>query len=169
VNDSPLRSVADEQVPDGDVAAATDAIVARLSGGRVAVELSSVAEVGRAPGITRVPGLPRWLAGVANWRGRILPVLDIRGLLGGDTDPLDERARLLVLAEGAIVVGLLVDAVEGTTMLGDDVAAFPPVSAPNGSGLLCGQVPRDDGPIAVLDVPAVLRLRESLPRGRRTA
>jgi chemotaxis signal transduction protein len=169
VNDSPLRSVADEHAPDGDVAAATDAIVARLSGGRFAVELSSVAEVGRAPGITRVPGLPTWLAGVANWRGRILPVLDIRGLLGGDTDPLDERARLLVLAEGAIVVGLLVDAVEGTTMLGDDVAAFPPVSAPNGSGLLCGQVPRDDGPIAVLDVPAVLRLRESLPRGRRTA
>jgi chemotaxis signal transduction protein len=169
VKDSPLRTVADEQMPDDDVAAATDAIVARLSGGRFAVELSSVAEVGRAPGITRVPGLPAWLAGVANWRGRILPVLDIRGLLGGDTQPLDERARLLVLAEGSIVVGLLVDAVEGTTMLGDDVAAFPPVSTSNGSGLLCGQVPRDDGPIAVLDVPAVLRLRDSLPRGRRTA
>jgi hypothetical protein len=30
-------------------------------------------------------------------------------------------------------------------------------------------VPREDGPIAVLDVAAVLRLREGLPRGRRTA
>ena len=169
MNASPLRSVAAEQAQTDEVAAPTDAIVARLRGGRFAVELSSVAEVGRAPGITRVPGLPKWLAGVANWRGRILPVLDIRGLIGGDTDPLDDKARLLVLAEGTIVVGLLVDAVEGTTMLGDDVAAFPPVSAANGSGLLCGQVPRDDGPIAVLDVAAVLRLRESLPRGRRTA
>jgi chemotaxis signal transduction protein len=169
VNDSSRGSLADEHAPGDEVAAATDAIVARLGGGRFAVELSSVAEVGRAPGITRVPGLPKWLAGVANWRGRILPILDIRSLLGADTEPLDDRARLLVLAEGSIVVGMLVDAVEGTTMLGSDVAAFPPVSAPTGSGLLSGQVPRDDGPIAVLDVAAVLRLREGLPRGRRTA
>lgn len=169
MNDSPLGSLANDEARADEVAAATDAIVARLGGGRFAVELSRVAEVGRAPGITRVPGLPNWLAGVANWRGRILPVLDLRGLLGADNDSLDHRARLLVLAEGSLVVGMLVDAVEGTTMLGGDVAAFPPVSGPSGSGLLSGQVPRDDGPIAVLDVAAVLRLRESLPRGRRTA
>ena len=34
--------------------------------------LTSVAEVGRAPVVTRVPGLPTWLAGVANWRARSL-------------------------------------------------------------------------------------------------
>jgi chemotaxis signal transduction protein len=168
VNETRLGTLGDEPAQD-EVAAPTDAIVARLGGGRFAVELSSVAEVGRAPGITRVPGLPPWLAGVANWRGRILPVLDIRGLLGADSAALDNSARLLVLVEGSIVVGMLVDGVEGTTMLGSDVAAFPPVSAPNGAGLLSGQVPRDDGPIAVLDVAAVLRLREGLPRGRRTA
>jgi purine-binding chemotaxis protein CheW len=168
VNETRLGTLGDEPAQD-EVAAATDAIVARLGGGRFAVELSSVAEVGRAPGITRVPGLPPWLAGVANWRGRILPVMDIRSLLGADPAPLDNSARLLVLSEGAIVVGMLVDGVEGTTMLGSDVAAFPPVSSANGAGLLSGQVPREDGPIAVLDVAAVLRLRESLPRGRRTA
>jgi chemotaxis signal transduction protein len=167
VNETAQGAVADEQ-PGDEVAAATDAIVMRLGGGRFAVELSSVAEVGRAPSITRVPGLPVWLAGVANWRGRILPVLDIRGLLGATVEPQDHHARLLVLAEGSIVAGMLVDAVEGTTTL-SDVAAFPPVRSPTGAGLLSGQVPRDDGPIAVLDVAAVLRLREGLPRGRRTA
>jgi purine-binding chemotaxis protein CheW len=168
VSDTPAGSIVEDQAPGDEVAAATDAIVARLGGGRFAVALSSVAEVGRAPSITRVPGLPGWLAGVANWRGRILPVLDIRTLLGAEQEQLDGQARLLVLAEGSIVVGMLVDAVEGTTTL-NDVAAFPPVSSPTGSGLLSGQVPRDDGPIAVLDVAAVLRLREGLPRGRRTA
>lgn len=166
MTDTPVSGLADEEIDE--VAAATDAIVARLGSGRLAVELRRVAEVGRAPGITRVPGMPGWLAGVANWRGRILPVLDIRELLGAEPAPLGSHARLLVLAEGSVVVGMLVDAVEGTTTLGNDVAAFP-VSAPNGSALLSGQVPREDGPIAVLDVPAVLRLREGLPRGRRTA
>lgn len=154
---------------DGGVTAATDAIVVRLGTGRFAVGLASVAEVGRAPRVTRVPGLPEWLAGVANWRGRILPVLDLRTLLGADAVPLDSRGRLLVLSQGALVVGMLVDAVDGTTMLGGAVAAFPPASGPAGSSLLSGQVPRDDGPIAVLDVAAVLRLRDSLPRGRRSA
>lgn len=154
---------------EGDVTAATDAIVVRLGSGRFAVDLNSVAEVGRAPHVTRVPGLPAWLAGVANWRGRILPVLDVRTLLGADAVPLDSRGRLLVLTQGNHVVGMLVDAVDGTTMLGADVAAFPPASGPAGANLLSGQVPRDDGPIAVVDVAAVLRLRESLPRGRRFA
>ena len=43
---------------------------------------SAVAEVGRLPKLTRVPGTPEWLSGVANWRGRILAVLDVRPLLG---------------------------------------------------------------------------------------
>jgi purine-binding chemotaxis protein CheW len=151
-----------------DASVSTDAIVVRLGTGKFAVDLASVAEVGRAPAITRVPGLPAWLAGVANWRGRILPVLDLRPLLGAEAAPLDSKGRLLVLTGGGIAVGMLVDAVDGTTSL-TDVAPFPSASAPNGSNLMSGQVPREDGPLAVLDVAGVLRLREGLPRGRRSA
>jgi purine-binding chemotaxis protein CheW len=153
---------------DDDAATSTDAIVVRLGAGKFAVDLAAVAEVGRAPAVTRVPGLPVWLAGVANWRGRILPVLDLRTLLGADAVALDAAGRLIVLTDGGVAVGLLVDAVDGTTSL-TDIAAFPSASAPIGSNLISGQSPREDGPLAVLDVTAVMRLRESLPRGRRTA
>lgn len=145
-----------------------DALVVRLGTGRFAVSLASVAEVGRIPAVTRVPGVPAWVAGVANWRGRILPVLDLRELLGADVHDPGREGRLTVLVDGAVLVGLLVDGVEGTTALAD-VAAFPAAGAPPGAGLLSGQAPRDDGPIAVLDVAALVRLRESLPQGRRTA
>ena len=57
-------------------------VMLRLGGARYAVGMSAVAEVGRLPKLTRVPGTPIWLAGVANWRGRILAVLDVRPLLG---------------------------------------------------------------------------------------
>jgi purine-binding chemotaxis protein CheW len=148
---------------------AADAIVVRMGAGKFAVALESVAEVGRMPVVTRVPGLPAWLAGVANWRGRILPVIDLRSLLGAEATPLDAKARLVVLTDGGIAVGMLVDAVDGTTPM-TNVAAFPSLSGvATGSNLLCGQVPREDGPLAVLDVPAVLRLRDGLPRGRRSA
>jgi len=160
---------AEPAIDEADEAAiSTDAIVVRMGAGRVAVDLASVAEVGRAPRVTRVPGLPAWMAGVANWRGRILPVLDLRSLLGAESGAVDANGRLLVLSEGGISVAMLVDSVDGTTSL-TDIADFPAASAPAGAALLCGQVPRQDGPVAVIDVGAVLRLRDGLPRGRRSA
>jgi chemotaxis signal transduction protein len=152
--------------PEAD---AGEAVVVRLGSGRFAVSLESVAEVGRVPAVTRIPGGPDWLAGVANWRGRLLPILDLRGLLGADRSPFGSSARLLVLVDDGISAGLVVDAVEGTGALGSDIDEFPAALAGPGATLLRGQVPRDDGPVAVIDPAAVLRLRETLPRARRTA
>jgi purine-binding chemotaxis protein CheW len=166
VTDSQLVAAVDQS--EDDSAASVDAIVVRMSSGKFAIDLASIAEVGRTPPVTRVPGLPSWLAGVANWRGRILPVLDLRPLLGAEASELDNQARLVVLSEVGIAVGMIVDAVDGTTSM-SEVAPFPPASAPIGADLLSGQVSREDGPLAVLDVPAVLRLRDGLPRGRRSA
>jgi purine-binding chemotaxis protein CheW len=113
--------------------------------------------------------VPAWLAGVANWRGRILPVLDLRALLGAEQAPLETRARLVVLATDAATVGLLVDGVEGTTAIAADVAPFPPGVQGSVAVLVSGQLPREDGPVAVLDVAAVMRLRDGLPQGHRSA
>jgi purine-binding chemotaxis protein CheW len=173
VTDSQLATAVDQFPESGsdssvDSTITSDAIVVRLGTGKFAVDLASVAEVGRTPAITRVPGLPVWLSGVANWRGRILPVLDLRPLLGAEATELDAQGRLLVLTGAGVAVGMLVDAVDGTTEL-TNIAPFPAASATHGSGLMSGQVPREDGPLAVLDVASVLRLREGLPRGRRSA
>lgn len=145
-----------------------EAVVVRLGAGRFAADLDAVAEVGRLPAVTRVPGAPTWLAGVANWRGRLLPVLDLHILLGAESGPMGGSARLVVLTADAISVGIVVDAVEGTGALDGAIEEFPAALADEGSSLLSGQVPAEDGPIAVLDIRAVLRLREQLPRGRRS-
>lgn len=156
-------------LPAADEAAAdSDAVVVRLGSGRFAVDLADVAEVGKVPAVTRVPGLPAWMSGVANWRGRILPALDLRALLGAEVVPFGSKARLVVLTTDVATVGLLVDAVEGTTAVGEDIAPFP-AALPGSADLIAGQLPRPDGPVAVLDVAAVMRLRETLPRGRRSA
>lgn len=155
--------------PADDAAADADAVVVLLGSGRFAVSLGSVAEVGRVPSVTRVPGTPGWVAGVANWRGRILPILDLRSLLGAAEVPLTASARLLVLTADGVSVGLLVEAVEGTAVVAASAEPFPATLAGSAARLLAGQLPHPDGPVAVLDVDAVLRMRDSLPRGRRSA
>ena len=147
----------------------SDAIVVRLGDGRFAVALGQVAEVGRVPVVTRVPGLPSWVAGVVNWRGRVLAALDLREMLGAERTLLADAARFVVLTVGELSVGLLVDAVEGMTVMGEGIAPVPAALPAAAAGLVCGQLPRPEGPVAVLDVDAVLRLRDVLPRPRRLA
>jgi purine-binding chemotaxis protein CheW len=150
------------------VVAPEEVVVVRLGGSRYALPMHAVAEVGRPPGLTRVPGLPAWLAGVANWRGRVLAVLDLRPLLDAPAGELDRRARLVVLHRSNVPVGLLTEGVEGTRMLDAErleasLAHLPGTAAE----LLLGQVTDEAGPFGVIDLDAVYRLSESLPRARR--
>ena len=57
-------------------------ILLRLGSSRYTVSMTVVAEVIALPPVTRIPGSPTFLVGVANWRGRMLPVIDVRPLLG---------------------------------------------------------------------------------------
>lgn len=150
------------------VAATTEVVVVRLGGSRYALPMDSVAEVGRPPALTRVPGLPGWLAGVANWRGRVLSIIDLRPLLGAPATGLDRRARLVVLNRGGVPVGLLTEGVEGTHLL-DEEQVEPSLAnlSDSAAGLLAGQTTSAAGPCGVLDLDAVYRLADTLPRARR--
>jgi purine-binding chemotaxis protein CheW len=152
----------------GEAPAGGEALVVRLGAGRLAIALEAVAEVGRVPATARVPGAPEWLAGVANWRGRLLPVLDIRPMLGVEAGPVDRWSRIVLVVADNLTVGLLVDAVEGTDVAGDRVEELPAAVTGPAAALLAGQIPHDDGPLGVLDVDALLRLRETLPHARRS-
>lgn len=146
----------------------TELVVVRLGGCRYALPMAAVAEVGRPPALTRVPGLPGWVAGVANWRGRVLAVLDLRGLLGAPTEALDRRARLAVLVRDGVRVGLLVEQVAGGAALDlDDVEPSLAHLPETTSALLCGQVTDEDGPYGVVDLDAVFALADTLPRARK--
>jgi purine-binding chemotaxis protein CheW len=145
-----------------------EVVVVRLGGSRYALPMGAVAEVGRPPGLTRVPGVPAWLAGVANWRGRVLAVLDLRPLLAAPAAAFDRRARLVVLHRSGVAVGVLTEGVEGTHWLEPEqlepALAHLPGSA---SELLLGQSTDAGGPCGVVDLDALYRLADSLPRARR--
>lgn len=72
-----------------------------------------VREVITMPTLARVPGARPWLLGVANVRGGLLPVCDLRRLVGGDHQPLTRNSRVLVYNSDRIPAGFLVDEVAG--------------------------------------------------------
>jgi purine-binding chemotaxis protein CheW len=84
----------------------------KLAGQEYALPLSEVAEVMALPAdIGVVPRTDAAMLGVAALRGRLLPLVSLRVLLGLPADGFDRgRARIVVTHAGGIVVGLVVDA-----------------------------------------------------------
>ena len=143
-------------------------VVVRLGGGRFALPMDTVAEVGRTPGVTRVPGTPPWVRGVTNWRGRILGVLDLRDLLGLRPATDGGEGRLVVLSRNGSMVGLLAERVDGVIEV--DTEALEPalVTLPAEAGaLLEGQLTDGNGPVGVVDAAAVFALRHRIGVARR--
>jgi purine-binding chemotaxis protein CheW len=91
-------------------------VIFRLGDERYAVPLDLVRELGRVPRLTIVPRLPSFVAGVANLRGHVLGVVDLRVLLTSSAAGEGSR-RMLVLQHDDITMGVIVDAVDGVVDL----------------------------------------------------
>jgi chemotaxis signal transduction protein len=148
--------------PSDPVGATAGAVVLNFGAGRYEVDMAAVAEVATVPPVTLLPRAPAWLTGVANWRGRVLPVLDLRPLLGLAQHSLASSARIVVLAADGVEVAVLAEAVPGVVESATQLLPMPDATA---SALIAGLHPDPDGPITALDAGAVLALRSQLPPG----
>jgi purine-binding chemotaxis protein CheW len=164
-----VETPASEQArPEATAATSAEVVIVRLGGCRYALPMPAVAEVGRPPALTRVPGVPSWVAGVANWRGRVLAVLDLRPLLSAESTTLDRRGRLVVLTRAGVTAGLLTEGVEGTSDIDGESIEPSLANLPTMTGaLISGQVTDGGGPVGVLDLDAVFGLADTLTRSRR--
>ncbi|MGI9201953.1 MAG: chemotaxis protein CheW [Woeseiaceae bacterium] len=68
--------------------------------------------------MTRVPGSQRWLLGIANLRGHLLPLVDVKLLLGSGRTSLRRTTRVISVNHREIPAGLVVDEVLGFRRFG---------------------------------------------------
>lgn len=64
-------------------------------------------------GMTRVPGAKRWMLGIANLRGHLLPLVDVKLLLGSGRTTLRRTTRVISVNHREVPAGLVVDEVLG--------------------------------------------------------
>ena len=149
-----------DTVPADDEAAMQDRsdlcqfVIFHSAGELFAVPLAQVKEIIRVPDVVRMPLSPPALMGLANLRGTVLPVLDLRNLFGLPPIPTDDASRVVVLDHGH-PVGLMVDRVANVVTV--DRARLEPVTqikATIDTDLLTGMIKQEDGRgiVMVLDV-----------------
>lgn len=75
-----------------------------------AINMTPVQEIIRVPEIVHVPKSPHFLIGLANLRGNILPIINLRRVFGISSREIDESSRIIVINLGQLL-GFLVDRV----------------------------------------------------------
>jgi chemotaxis signal transduction protein len=125
---------------------------------RFAVDVRSAREVVLFDEITAVPRAPRYLVGVANLRGTVMPIVDVRELLGLPESRPGRILRTLVVRDGALQAALVVDTVLGL----EPFEAVVPADSPTAAGirgprpLMAGWIQWAGETLPLLDVPKIL-------------
>ena len=106
-------------------------IAFRMGGETFLVAREETREVlGYPAAVTRIPGAKSWVKGLANVRGQLLPMLDLRQFLGSGAAVIGRNTRVVVINSRDIPAGLVVDEVLGFRRFGEaefDAEAPPTV------------------------------------------
>lgn len=85
----------------------------RVGSHRLASGFDEVVEILSMPVLTQVPGSQPWMLGVANVRGTLLPVVDLKQFLEGERTVLHEGQRVLVVRQPGGDVAITIDEMYG--------------------------------------------------------
>lgn len=76
-------------------------------------KMGEVTEILDPPQYTRIPGVKSWVVGIANVRGSLLPLMDLKGFITGESLANRKAGRVLVISHKGVNTGLIVDEVLG--------------------------------------------------------
>lgn len=129
----------------------------RLAGEEYAVGILTVQEIRGWSPVSAVPHTPRWMLGVINLRGAVVPIVDLRLKFELERADYDEKTVVIILIVGARIVGVVVDAVsEVITLGGDQIRAAPDLGTPAQTRHIVGFATFDDRLRIILDVERLL-------------
>jgi chemotaxis signal transduction protein len=124
------------------------------------IPIARIQEIDRLSKITQTPKAPKYVEGVTNLRGEVIPVLSTRMLFALETKASDDHTRVIIVDLGGAKTGLVVDSVKQVLSISKRNIAPPPASISNGvdgqfiSGI--GKVEDGKRMIVLLDVEKVL-------------
>jgi purine-binding chemotaxis protein CheW len=104
-------------------------LVFKVGGERYAVNVREVFQVLEARGLSPLPGSPPWLLGALVARTRVVPVLDLRLLLGLTGGGMTDLGKVVVVEHAGEIFGLAAEELEGRVEV-PRAGLAPPASGP---------------------------------------
>lgn len=133
----------------------------RLGSEEYGVDIGQVQEIIRLVAITHVPRAPRFMEGVINLRGQLIPIIDLRTRFGMRRTDSTKQTRIIVTEIGSKKVGIVVDSVsEVLDIPVENVEDAPEMIAGVGTEYIQGVGKMNDRLIIMLDLTMVISENE---------
>lgn len=130
-----------------------------IDGQLYCVPTSQVVEIIRMQPITYMPNTVDYVKGVINLRGKVVPVIDMRLRFKKEEKPYDTRTSIVIVENGEMTVGLIVDTVKDVRDVSAEQINKSPKSkgqSATGKNFVCGIVTLDSESAMLLDTAKVL-------------
>lgn len=85
----------------------------RVGSQQYVVPREQIREVMKKPELTRIPGSKPWLRGLANVRGQLMPVVDLKMLCEAPATATERQTRVVLVNDEQVPMAVIVDEVFG--------------------------------------------------------
>lgn len=134
----------------------------QLANQEYSLDIMSVREIRGWTRTTPLPHAPKYMKGVINLRGTVLPVMDLSQRLGLKPREHTDRNVIIVVSHEDTMTGLLVDAVSDIIALtADDLQPPPDLHGNTGPNVVSALTLIEERMIRVLDLSSIVIPLES--------
>lgn len=136
-------------------------VVFRLEKEEYAIDIMNVKEIGPYNLATKVPNAPKFVVGVVNYRGEVIPIVDLKSKFNlKETNSQDEK-RVIVIGFEDKKVGFVVDEASETIKFDDsEVEPAPEIVVDETRKYITGVGKKTDRLVIIIDLHKVLSKEE---------
>jgi purine-binding chemotaxis protein CheW len=136
-------------------------VVFELADENYGLDITTVESIIKMQPITKMPHAPKFVEGITNLRGMVVPVMDLRRRFGLESKEEDRETRIVVSNMGGMQVGIIVDAVSQVLRIQDEaIEPPPPMSTTINSAFIMGIAKLENQLVILLDLEKVLSVEE---------
>ena len=156
VADQSMEKVMGENSTDNAADEEKQIVTFQIENENYGIYIEKVQEINRYTNVTKIPKTPKFVEGIINLRGEVIPLIDLRSRFELEKKERDEFTRVIIVNLQTMKVGFVVDWVDEVLRIREDqIDNVPPVlSAAVNSEFIAGVVNYDKNEkmILLLDV-----------------
>lgn len=130
-----------------------------LASSEYMIPILNVSEIVNMPAVTTIPQAPSYIKGITNLRGSVIPIVDLKRLINSKGENI-QGDKVIVVAIGKVMFGIIVDRVTGVISLNDQDIEAPERVITENAGPVKGIAKLQDRTIVLLDTQKLLPVED---------
>ncbi len=132
-------------------------VVFKLDNEEYGIDIMNVQEIGPYQETVKVPNVPKFIEGIINYRGSVIPIISLRKRFNMPVKEVDSDTRIIIINLNDKKIGFIVDEASQTIRLNEDnIDDTPEVISSIESKYIIGVGKLDKRLIILIDLEEIL-------------